>query len=246
MSDTDQNAIRLTPEGRLLIATLNRPPHHLLVTETFEALNACLSAFLAGEFDLLLITASGSFFSKGFDRQLMQSCKDPASFRQGLALMNDVLTRLAHSPKPVIAAINGHCFGGGLELALACHLRLCAQKVRIGLPEIWGGIVPGLGGIHRLTRLLGQAKALELMALGDLVTADEALRLNLVNRVLPRENFMSHVRAFAGALLTVNQDCMRELIRLVGNDSHRSESENLREGAESFSRMAAWLVPPER
>ncbi|MEB3203788.1 MAG: enoyl-CoA hydratase-related protein, partial [Candidatus Sericytochromatia bacterium] len=91
------------------------------------------------------------------------------------------------APVPVIAAINGWCLGGGLELALACHIRLASASAMIGLPEVTLGIIPGFGGTQRLARLVGSARALEITLTGSHIPADEASRIGLVNRVVPDE-----------------------------------------------------------
>ena len=152
---------------------------------------------------------------------------------------NRVFNRISESGTPALAAINGPCFGGGLELALACHFRVCADKARMGLPEVSKGLLPGLGGIHRLARLVGNAKALEMVALGDLIPADEALRLNLVSRVYPRDDFMSHVRSLARTLLMVEPSLMSEVLHLVRRAAERTNQENTRAAVESFVRFSS-------
>src|SRR5438093_729470 len=111
-----------------------------------------------------------------------------------------VVTRLANFPKPTIAAINGHCFGGGLEIALACDFRIAASRAKLGQTEVNLGLVPGAGGSQRLVRVLGQAKAKELVFLGSRLTADEAATIGLVTKTVPNEAFAAEVRAFAEKL----------------------------------------------
>jgi enoyl-CoA hydratase/carnithine racemase len=156
-------------------------------------------------------------------------------------LSNAVFSRLARLPKPTIAMINGACLGGGFELALACHFRLCADNVRMGLPEVWINLVPGLGGFSRLARLIGVSKALELAALGDLISADEALRMNIVNRVYPKKGFLEHAESFLRALLVADGKVVQELIRLATCYTSPREEECIRESMESFARLAPWL-----
>src|SRR5439155_516434 len=103
-------------------------------------------------------------------------------------------------PKPTIAAINGHCFGGGLEIALACDFRIAASRAKLGQTEVNLGLVPGAGGSQRLVRVLGQAKAKELVFLGSRLTADEAATIGLVTKTVPNEAFAAEVRAFAEKL----------------------------------------------
>jgi len=207
----------LKEDGRVLVITLNHPPDNIITPETFRCLAAAVDALEAAAGpDLAILTGGGSVFSKGFDVAVVRSY--PSSAEHGSALLgaNDLCSRLAESTKPVIAAINGACLGAGLELALACHFRLAAQKAWLGLPELSRGLLPGMGGIHRLVPLIGRAKALELIVVGNFVTAEEAHRLGLVHRVLPRADFIDRVLSVARAILSVDQALVREAVRLIG------------------------------
>jgi enoyl-CoA hydratase/carnithine racemase len=111
---------------------------------------------------------------------------------------NETLLRLEHTPKLTIAALNGHAVGGGLELALACDLRIAkAGGGKIGLPEVNLGVLPGLGGTQRLARLVGQARAIELMAKGETFSADRAKELGLINEVFPAGSFWEQTLLYA-------------------------------------------------
>jgi enoyl-CoA hydratase/carnithine racemase len=228
--------LRVDREGRLLVIAIDHPPENRLTPSLLEELGAALE-MLERDMDAAVLTGTGAAFSYGFDLEVIRSWRDEAEARRDLESGNRLLTRLARFPKPVIAAINGHCFGGGLEIALACHFRLCAEKSRLGLPELSIGLVPGLGGARRLAALAGRAKALELIALGDLIPAEEALRLGIVNRILPRSGFMDGVRAFARALLMIDADLVREAIRLVGAAAGGDEDAAAADAVRSFLRF---------
>jgi enoyl-CoA hydratase/carnithine racemase len=193
------------------------------------------------DLDALVITGVGRVFSKGFDVDAVSSCHDPAQMRRLLILSNGVYSRIARSSKPTIAAVNGACLGGGFELALACHFRLCAEKTRLGLPEVWINLVPGLGGFYRLAKLVGQGKAMELVALGDLITAEEALRLSIVNRVFPRNDFADCVTSFVKTLLGADKRVIQEVIRMAACSMSLGEEDNIRRGLESFARLIPCL-----
>ncbi len=233
-------AIEVAEKDRTLEVTLANPPDNRFTPEMVGQLGGVMDRLESEDFDVLVITGSKKVFSKGFDTEVMQSCRDPVLLRRHLIESNAVFSRIARSPKPTVAAISGACMGGGFELALACHFRLCAERSRFGLPEIWLNVLPGLGGLYRLAKLIGEAKALELVSLGDLITAEEALRLNVVNRVFPRSTFAEHVKAFLDALLMADQKVVREAIRLAACSAVLGEEDNIRQGLESYARLAPW------
>jgi len=227
-------AVEVVTSERILKVTLANPPDNRLTPAIVEGLNDAMSRFESGDPDVLLITGSKRTFSKGFDVDVIKSYREPSELRTVLGLCNAVFTRIARSPKLTVAAINGACMGGGLELAMACHLRVCTEKTRLGLPEVWLNLIPGLGGFYRLAGLVGAAKAFELVALGDLIHAEEALRLNLVTRVFPDDGFPERVASFLGALLAADQKVIRELIRLAACRTTLGEDANLNQAADSF------------
>src|SRR5205814_3387259 len=132
----------------------------------------------------LVVTGAGekSFISGADINEL--AVLDPRGAEEISRFGQRVLDLLDDSPKPVIAAVNGYAFGGGCELALACHMRLASENAVLGLPEVSLGIIPGYGGTQRLPRLVGPGRALELILSGRRVKADEAERIGLVNRVV--------------------------------------------------------------
>ena len=177
--------------GRVLVVTLDDPPDNAVTPEMLQGVGHALDALAAdGGPDLAVLTGHGKVFSKGFDVGVIHAHQDPSAHRDTLLLCHDVCSRIAECPRPIIAAIHGACFGAGLELALACHLRLCAEKARLGLPELSRGLIPGLGGIHRLVRLVGRAKALEMLLTAESVGAQEAYRIGLVNMVVSKDKLV--------------------------------------------------------
>ncbi len=174
-----------------------------------NALNAELLLELATAFDLvegdadvraLVITGAGRAFVAGADMQALAEARDAFAGRDAALSGQDVMNTLAALPIPTLAAINGFALGGGLELALACDLRVAASDAKLGLPEVTRGLIPGYGGTQRLQRLIGLARATDLVLTGRLVAAEEALTLGLVNRV--------EDDALAGALAVAEQ-CAR-------------------------------------
>jgi enoyl-CoA hydratase len=228
--------MEITLEAKTLMMTINNPPNNYLPTGFFLDLQKCRNLFLSPEVSAIVFTGKGNVFSKGVDIQ--EAKKGFESLDQSiLVLGNQILTFISQLKKPVIAAINGACFGGGLELALACHIRLCSEKARLGLPELTIGLIPGLGGIYRLIRVVGEAKALELILLGDMINASRALDLNLVSRVFPKIDFLDKVSMFVRTVLTARKDAIEEVLKLTAESRSLNEEENIAKASESFVRL---------
>jgi len=200
-------------QGTLLIAkdpathvatiTINRADRlNTLTPEFFEDFDRALGELRADEtVRCLMITGSGDrAFSAGADLTSFTEVSKAFKVWRSSRRSQEVFLRLANFPKPTVAAINGHCFGGGLELALACDFRIAARRVRLGQTEVNLGLVPGAGGSQRLVRILGQAKAKELVMLGSRLTADEAASLGLVTKAVENEAFAAEVRGFSERL----------------------------------------------
>jgi enoyl-CoA hydratase len=149
---------------------------------------------------LVLASSVPGFFSAGADIEMLKQSQP--DFKAMFCLhCQETLDKFASTPKIVIAAINGHCVGGGLEIALSTDLRMMAKDSgKIGLPEVTLGVLPGTGGTQRLPRLVGQSRALDMMITGKLLTPDEALAIGLVNYVFPKETFAQDVQAYASTL----------------------------------------------
>lgn len=182
--------------------TLNDPPVNAYTHEMLKELDACiLEARFDDDVHVIVVTGHGEkFFSAGANINMLRE-SDP-SFKYYFCLhANETLLRLEHTPKLCIAAINGHAVGGGLEIALACDLRIARQgSARIGLPERNLGVLPGTGGTQRLARLIGRSRAIELMVEARNVDLEEALTLGIVNKVWEsesHEHFMQKISDYA-------------------------------------------------
>jgi enoyl-CoA hydratase/carnithine racemase len=155
------------------------------------------------------------------------------------ALGQAVFLKIQRLTKPVIAAINGVCLGGGCELAMACHLRISGDRARFGQPEINLGIIPGWGGTQRLTRLIGRAKATEWILTGDMYTAQEALRLGLVNQVVPQDQVLKAARDLARKIASKSAVAVAQSLWAIEEGLEVSLEQGLAKEAQAFGRVAA-------
>ncbi len=191
-------------EGRVRVLTLNRP-------EARNALNAALRQELMlcldeakndGSVGAIVLTGSGSSFAAGADlRELLaRTSAEQEAFLQP----PNIYSAVEAMPKPILAALNGHALGAGLELATACDLRVCSASAKLGQPEINLALIPGGGGTQRLHRLVGPSQAARLVLTGDPVEADAALRIGLVDQLVPADDVV--VRATVLAAAMANKD----------------------------------------
>src|SRR6266536_459789 len=168
------------------VITLNDPPANTYSYEMMQQLDArILEARMDESVQVVVVTGAGEkFFCAGANIQVLSSVTP--EFKYYFCLhANETLCRLEQTPKLVIAAINGHCVGGGLEVAMAADLRLARRGAgKMGLPEVSLGVLPGTGGTQRLARLVGKSKAIELMALGQLFDFEKGETLGLVNQIV--------------------------------------------------------------
>jgi len=182
--------------------TLNRP-HRLntLTSEMIDEMNLALNDFEADkEIKCIVITGTGDkAFSAGADVTAFTGVT-PATAVEGSSKGQALLTRLEKIGKPVIASLNGYALGGGLEIASACDFRIASEDAQLGQPEINLGLIPGWGGTQRLVRLVGLARAKEMIMLGDRISAEEAARIGLVNKVVPKAKLLEETAAFAKRL----------------------------------------------
>lgn len=184
--------LRISVADRVGTLTIHRPDKlNALNQATLEELDEAIGALVsAAEVDGLIVTGAGRAFVAGADIAELAAL-DPEG---ALALSRrgqEVFARLEASPKPVVAAVNGFALGGGCELAMACHVRIAADTARFGQPEVKLGLIPGYGGTQRLPRLVGPGYAAQLLLTGEIIDATEALRIGLVNRVVPVAELMA-------------------------------------------------------
>jgi enoyl-CoA hydratase len=237
--------------GTVTTIRLNNPPLNLVSLEVTEALGAALSLIERDE-DVRAVILAGTgdrAFCAGSDVREFASLHGRVAEGK-LINENAVYDQLAKLPLPTVAAIEGDALGGGLELALCCDLRVAASTALLGLPEVRLGVMPGSGGTQRLPRLIGLARAKELILLGEIIDADTALSFGVVNRVVPEGEAEATAKALAETLAGRGPVAVREAKRVLDttldgslaagqiDELHASErvfsSDDMLEGAAAF------------
>jgi enoyl-CoA hydratase/carnithine racemase len=202
---------------RVATTTLNRPPMNPISSRMIEELGDAFDAIENdGEVRAVIVTGAGEkAFCAGADVGEFGQAFAEGSVKELVMTRHRLFTRIERFPKPIVAAINGYALGGGCELAMSCHLRLMAESATAGQSEINLGIIPGYGGTQRLPRLVGRTRALELLLLGDRISARRALEIGLVNRVCDAASLMDVAREIADRLARQAPVAMRLIIDSV-------------------------------
>jgi enoyl-CoA hydratase len=209
-----------------MVITINRP-------DKLNALNKDVIAELGKAIEevysnpevktVILIGAGEKAFVAGADISeftTLDAAGGEALAKKG---QDNVFDKIENCPKPVIAAVNGFALGGGCELAMSCHFRVASENAKFGQPEVNLGLIPGYGGTQRLTRLIGKGKAMELMMTADMVGADEAKALGLVNHVFPQAELLNEAKKIAQKIQTKAPVAIAKVIACV-NDAARGEA----------------------
>ncbi|HXG93469.1 MAG TPA: enoyl-CoA hydratase-related protein [Blastocatellia bacterium] len=222
--------VLIEKRGRVAIVTVNRP-------DKLNALNIATRSEILAAFDQLekddnvrvvVITGAGEkAFIAGAD--ISEFAGMTAVQQRAVMKGRRAFDAVEDFPKPVIAMINGFALGGGCELAMACDIRIASSKAKLGQPEIKLGIIPGGGGTQRLTRLVGEGKAMELILTGDMISADEALALGLVNHVVAPEELEAKTMELANKIAEMSPVALAMAKAAVKNASRL----NLREGVDA-------------
>ncbi len=202
---------------KIATIALNNPPGNSLKMPLLQELDSCLDACHANpEIKILIITGAGKTFASGADIDEISKLTSKSQSKEMSAFGQRVFLKLENGPKPVIAAINGFCLGGGLELAMSCHIRVASDRAMMGLPEISLGIIPGFGGTQRLPRIVGMAKATQMILTGDPVRSEEALSIGLVQMVVSKDTLVEDAKKLALKLASKSGLAMRQALKSIG------------------------------
>ena len=213
------NNLLYVADGAVATVTINRPKAlNALNQETLEEMLRCFRELAQNQaIRVVIVTGGGDkAFVAGADIAFMEKLS-PLAARCFALLGQQVLRTIENLPQPVIAAINGFALGGGCELALACDIRLASENARFGQPEVNLGVLPGFGGSQRLPRLIGRGRANELLFTGDIIDAQEAARIGLVNRVVPQAQLLASCREMAEKIASRGPVAVRLCKEAVNN-----------------------------
>lgn len=228
----------LTVSHRIARVTMHYPPANVLNHSVLKELEQVFGELEVDTYiRVVILTGSGKFFSAGADINELAHLNSSYEGSEFSARGHSLLNRIERFDKPVIAAINGTCVGGGLELAMACHTRIAAAGISLGLPEIKLGLIPGFGGTQRLPRIVGPSHATELILTGNSLTAEDALKMGLVNRVIPATDLVSEATALAGMIVARSRLATQAALRAIRAGLDSPLAEGLARESELFGEL---------
>ncbi len=232
--------VKVAVEDRVAIVTIDRPPVNALGRQTMQELQQAFDGIRGdATVKVVILTGAGSLaFVAGADVKEIAALSSGKEAAEVAALGQRVINGIQRLNKPVIAAINGVCLGGGNELAMACHLRVAGDRVRFGQPEINLGIIPGFGGTQRLPRIIGRAKATELILTGDMITAQEAYRLGWLNYVVPQDQVMKTAKDLARKIAAKSRRAIELCLDAIEYGLEHSLDDGLAREAQAFGQVA--------
>lgn len=210
-------------QNQVLTLTINRPEKlNALNRETISELGSALDEAMNNkDVRVIIITGSGNkAFVAGADISEFASFNNQEGKDLARNGQQELFDLIENSTKPVIAAVNGFALGGGLELAMSCHVRVASENARMGLPEVSLGVIPGYGGTQRLPQLVGRGKANEMIFTAGMMKADEALSYGLVNYVVPQEELLTKAQEIANKILPNSPKAIEKAIIAVNAGYH--------------------------
>jgi enoyl-CoA hydratase len=222
-------------EDGVAIVTINRPPANALARQLIEELDGILDEIAADDAArVVLLHGEGRFFSAGADIKEFTNVQTGEEFSRLAENGQNVFEKLETFEKPVIAAIHGAALGGGLELAMACHIRFVTESAKLGLPELQLGIIPGFAGTQRLPRYVGVAKAAEMMFTSDPISGVEAVQWGLANRAYANEELLPKSLEIAKKIAKKSPVALKAAIQMLQYSKPASFFEGVKAEAESF------------
>jgi enoyl-CoA hydratase/carnithine racemase len=248
---TEKDFLRISIEDGVALVTIDRPPLNILGFSQYENLcETVIHLIETRQARAVVLTGTKKAFISGLNiSEILKITTSEENNEKTLRIKN-CFRKVEQLRRPVIAAIDGNCFGGGLELSISCHIRIASKEAKLAVPEINLGTIPSFGGTQRLPRILGRAKALELILTGKLISGEEAFHIGLVNEVCPSEELLARAtdlarqiaskspQAVEAATRAATEGLEMEFDRGIELESHVSSAltgtYNLKEGITSF------------
>lgn len=230
--------MELSEENNIAVITFNNPPVNILDAAAMSELDETFH-MLAQKDDVraIVFISSAPVFIAGVNiqdiAQISSAQKGEQLARRGQVLFSFI----EDMKKPVIAAINGRCLGGGMEFVMSCHMRIASERAQFGQPEINLGVIPGFGGTQRLTRIVGPSRATEIILSGNMVSATEAERIGLVNRVVPEGELLKYAKGIAGIIAQKGRLAIAAAMTSIGMAISTGGEEGFKLEASEFGKL---------
>ncbi len=228
--------LKTEQDGHIAIITIDRPPANALSSDLLKELDDKLASLRTNDdVRVIVLKGEGRFFCAGADVKEFTRIE---SKKEALFLAREgqqILDKIEQYPKPVIASIHGVALGGGLELAMSCHIRIVSETAKLGLPETSLGIIPGFAGTQRLPRLVGPNKALEMILTAEPITGVEAVQCGLANQAYPEEELFTKTFELARKIAEKSPPTVSAVLHLINNLQSNSFTERVEKEAELFS-----------
>jgi enoyl-CoA hydratase len=230
--------LKLQVENHIATITIQRPPANALSTAVLKELSSLLNEIETNDnVRVIVLHGEGRFFSAGADIKEFTSLQNGDEFAKLAEFGQQLFERMENFPKPIIAAIHGAALGGGLELAMACHIRLVTENAKLGLPELQLGIIPGFAGTQRLPRFVGTAKACEMLLTSEPISGTEAVSLGLANRAYPEETLMDEAYKLAEKIAKKSPVSVKATIELLNYGKTEQFHLGVKKEAELFGQV---------
>lgn len=225
-------------ENKVAVITIQRPPANALASGLLQELSEVLNEIEPNkEIQAIVIHGEGRFFSAGADIKEFTTVSSSEGFSSLGKYGQDLFERIEQFPKPIIAAIHGAALGGGLELAMACHIRLVSETAKLGLPELQLGLVPGFGGTQRLAKYVGMSRAAEMMFTSEPITGLDAVNFGLANHAYPESELMEQAKQLAQKITKKSPGSLKAAIQLLNYTKTTAFYEGIEKEAELFGEV---------
>ncbi len=225
-------------QDRIAAITIERPPANALSSGLLKELSAVLDEIEPNrEIGVVVIHGEGRFFSAGADIKEFTTVTSSEGFVNLGKFGQDLFDRMEKFPKPIIAAIHGAALGGGLELAMACHIRYVSENAKLGLPELQIGLIPGFAGTQRLPKYIGAARAAEMLFTSEPISGLEAVQYGLANRAFPESELLDETYKLAGKIAKKSPGSIRAAIELLNYAKTEEFYEGTKREAELFGEV---------